>query len=130
MAEVNTQEVMSQMLSKVASSKRFDESKTLTANPSKKSLVSTSQKPLEAQPSQFSFTRSVGDKIMKNPIAVAPLSPGTIMKGEKGEIMKEAPPFDRDPSRQLTIQEYTSIRNSQANLGLAAPRLSNQLFGN
>ena len=99
MADLNTNEVMSQMLSKVASSKRFDESKSLTANPSKKSLVSTAQKVMDAQPSQFSFTRSVGDKIMKNPIAVAPLSPGTVMKGEKGEIMKEAPPFDRDPSR-------------------------------
>ena len=48
MADVNTNEVMSQMLSKVASSKRFDESKSLTANPSKKSLVSTAQKAMDA----------------------------------------------------------------------------------
>ena len=94
------------------SSKRLDESKSLTVNPSKKSLVSTGTKGLKDMPSQFSFNRSVGDKIMKNPIAVAPLSPGAIMKGEKGEVMKEAPPFERDPSRQLTIHEYTSIRNS------------------
>jgi len=64
---------------------------------------------------------------MNNPIQTAALAPGTVMRGERGEVMKEAPPFERDPSRQLTIHEYTSIRNSQNQIG---DRLGDKLFAN
>ena len=63
-----------EMLSKNPSSKRLDEAKSLTMNPSKKSLVSnqvstkSAKQALQEMPSQFSFTRSVGDKIMRNPV--------------------------------------------------------------
>ena len=73
--------IMAGDLSKVPSSKRFDEMKSLTMNHSKKSLGSINPG-LSPMPSQISFTKPVNKKIMNNPVLTAKLSEGIIIRGE------------------------------------------------
>lgn len=97
-------------LSKVPSNRRLDDMKSLTMNPSKKSLGSGSvaQPGLTPMPSQISFTKSVGDKIMNNPMLSIRLSEGILIRGEQGEPMREAPPI-KDLGRNFSIAEYKQI---------------------
>ena len=53
---------------------------------------------------------------MNDPLAKIELTAGLLMMNTKGEPVNEPTPFMRDPSRQLTIHEYASLKNNEQGL--------------
>ena len=53
---------------------------------------------------------------MNNPLTKVPLGEGIMMRDTSGEIIAEAEPMERDPSRQLTIHEYAAMKNDEKGL--------------
>ena len=74
----------------MASPSVINETRSLTINPSKKSLATSKVASLAA--SQVSFTKGIGEKIMNNPVVSARLSSGITMRDARGEVLKVAEP--------------------------------------
>ena len=63
---------------------------------------------------------------MSNPLKKIGLSAGMLMRDTSGEVLADAGAFERAHSRQLTVNEYTAIKNSNENLRQASEAYLNQ----
>lgn len=62
------------------------------------------------------FMKVEKDRFMSNPLKKVGLSAGMLLKDTSGAILEDAGAFERAHSRQLTINEYSAIKNSNENL--------------
>ena len=54
---------------------------------------------------------------MNNPLKNTKLSQGLILRDMSGSVLDQSLPVERDPSRQLTLNEYATLKNSEGGLG-------------
>ena len=60
--------------------------------------------------------KDLGKKFMSDPLSKIELSEGILMLNTKGETIRDSSPIKRDPSKQLTIHEYASLKNNEQGL--------------